>query len=277
MSEKTDLDRFAEHLRDVHAVAGQEAVLDARSARKSAALGRDAAKRRIAVRRRPTKWRACPSRATGSSSTAARRARLLRAIAEAAEVEPPAFGGVEGRGPDGSVIAISPFEPSDALYAFAVRRRGEETTFVHGYFYRTAGEMLERLSQKHGPAARATGRWRSSSRTRSGRPTARPSRRSPTRSSRALGAPGREAGLVAEALEFSVRLPWGESSEKAGMATSKRSPSVADHPVFADHQAARRRQRAAGRVAERLRRAGSSAARRRRRGRAPPAGGRRRR
>ena len=78
---------------------------------------------------------------------------LLRAIAAAADVEPPAFSGVEGRGPEDSVIAISPFEPSEALYAFAVRRPGEETTFVHGYFYRTASEFLDSLSQKHGPGS----------------------------------------------------------------------------------------------------------------------------
>ena len=76
---------------------------------------------------------------------------LLRAIAEAAAVDPPAFGGIEGRGPDGGVIAISPDEPSKALHAFAFRRQGEETTFVHGYFYRTAEELLEALGEKHGP------------------------------------------------------------------------------------------------------------------------------
>ena len=32
-------------------------------------------------------------------------------------------------------------------------RPGEETTFVHGYFYRTAGELLDSLSQRHGPGS----------------------------------------------------------------------------------------------------------------------------
>ena len=76
---------------------------------------------------------------------------LLRAIAEAGQVEPQDFGGVEGRGPDGSLIIISPFETSEALFAFAFKRRGEEPTFVDGYFYRSGRELMDRLSERHGP------------------------------------------------------------------------------------------------------------------------------
>lgn len=152
MSQKPDLDRFAEHLRDVTRSLDKKRFWTL-VREEMAALGRDAAKRRMAVRAAADEVARLSEPSDRIELNGCSASTLLRAIAEAAEVEPPAFGGVEGRGPDGSVIAISPFEPSDALYAFAVRRRGEETTFVHGYFYRTAGEMLERLSQKHGPGS----------------------------------------------------------------------------------------------------------------------------
>jgi len=75
---------------------------------------------------------------------------LLRALAEAAKVDPPAFEGVRGRGPDDRLIQISPFEPVDALFAFACKKRDEETVFVHGYFNFSARELQEWLALRHG-------------------------------------------------------------------------------------------------------------------------------
>jgi len=75
---------------------------------------------------------------------------LLRALAEAANVDPLAFEGVRGRGPDDSLIQISPFEPVDALYAFACKKRDEETVFVHGYFNFSARELQEWLALRLG-------------------------------------------------------------------------------------------------------------------------------
>ena len=78
---------------------------------------------------------------------------LLRALAEAAKVDPPAFEGVRGRGPDDSLVHISPFEPVDALFAFACRKRDEETVFVHGYFNFSARELQEWLALRLGREA----------------------------------------------------------------------------------------------------------------------------
>jgi hypothetical protein len=78
---------------------------------------------------------------------------LLRAIAEAGDVAPPTFEGIQGRGLDGSLIAISPFEPSEALFAFAYKKDGQGTTFVHGYFYRNAQQLLQSLTLRHAPAS----------------------------------------------------------------------------------------------------------------------------
>jgi hypothetical protein len=78
---------------------------------------------------------------------------LLRAIAEAGEVSPPAFEGIQGRGGDGSLITISPFESSDALFAIAYKKAGEGTTFVHSYFYRNAQQLLHSLTSKHAAAS----------------------------------------------------------------------------------------------------------------------------
>jgi hypothetical protein len=78
---------------------------------------------------------------------------LLRAIAEAGNIAPPALEGTEGRGLDDSLIAISPFEPSEALFAIAYKKAGQETTFVHGYFYRSARQLLESLASRHAPAS----------------------------------------------------------------------------------------------------------------------------
>ena len=75
---------------------------------------------------------------------------LLRAIAEAGNVDPPAFEGLRGRGPDDGLIQISPFVPADALFAFAWKRKDEEATFVHGYFNFTAGQLMEWLGLRHG-------------------------------------------------------------------------------------------------------------------------------
>jgi hypothetical protein len=78
---------------------------------------------------------------------------LLRAIAEAGGVVPPTFEGIQGRGLDGSLIAISPFEPSEALFAIGYKNDGQETTFVHGYFYRNAQQLLQSLILRHAPSS----------------------------------------------------------------------------------------------------------------------------
>ena len=75
---------------------------------------------------------------------------LLRAIAEAGNVDPPAFEGLKGRGPDDGLIQISPFVPSDALFAFAWKRKDEDVAFVHGYFNFSAGELMDWLGLRHG-------------------------------------------------------------------------------------------------------------------------------
>lgn len=150
MSEKTEIDRFAEELRSVTRSLDKKRFWSL-VRQEIAALGADAARRQMAMRTAADEVARLSEPSARIELNGHAASSLLRAIAEAAHVEPPDFGGVEGRGPDESVIAISPFEPSEALYAFAFRRRGEKTTFVDGYFYRTAGELLERLSQKHGP------------------------------------------------------------------------------------------------------------------------------
>ncbi len=152
MSEKTEIDQFAENLRDVTRSLDKKRFWSL-VREEIAALGADRAKRQMAMRAAANEVARLSEPSARIELNGHSASSLLRAIAEAAEVEPPAFGGVEGRGPDDSVIAISPFEPSEALYAFAVRRRGEEPTFVHGYFYRSAKELLECLSQKHGPGS----------------------------------------------------------------------------------------------------------------------------
>jgi hypothetical protein len=78
---------------------------------------------------------------------------LLRAIAEAGDVAPPTFEGIQGRGLDGSLIAISPFEPREMLFAIAYQKDGQGTTFVHGYFYRNAQQLLRSLTLRHAPAS----------------------------------------------------------------------------------------------------------------------------
>ena len=78
---------------------------------------------------------------------------LLRAIAEAGDVAPPTFEGIQGRGLDGSLIAISPFEPSEMLFAIAYKKDGQGTTFVHGYFYRNAQQLLQSLTLRYAPAS----------------------------------------------------------------------------------------------------------------------------
>jgi len=152
MSGEVETDRFAERLRDV------TRSLDKK--RFWSLVREELAALSVHSGQRQTIMRAAANEVARLSEPSARielnghsASSLLRAIAAAAEVDPPAFAGVEGRGPDDSVIAISPFEPSEALYAFAFKRRGEEMTFVDGYFYRTAKELLERLSQKHGPGS----------------------------------------------------------------------------------------------------------------------------
>ncbi len=75
---------------------------------------------------------------------------LLRALAEAGAVDPPVFEGVRGKGRDGSLVHISPFEPADALFAFAWKEKDGATTFVHGYFYFAGPELLEWVGLRRG-------------------------------------------------------------------------------------------------------------------------------
>ena len=75
---------------------------------------------------------------------------LLRAIAEVGNVPPHAFEGIKGKGPEDSLIHISPFDPREALFAFAWKRGEEDATFVHGYFDRSAHELLEWTQWRHG-------------------------------------------------------------------------------------------------------------------------------
>ena len=147
MSGKTQIEQFAEDLRDVTRSLGKKRYWSLVRAEMAGIAG-DAASRQLALR-------AAASEVARLSEPSARielnghsASSLLRAIAEAAEVAPPAFEGVEGRSPDGAVVAISPFRVEDGLYAFAVRRRGQEATFVDGYFNRTAEDFLAGLEQR---------------------------------------------------------------------------------------------------------------------------------
>ena len=183
MSDRTEVDRFAGELRDVRApskkmlVSGYDEI---------AALGADAARGPMAMRTAADEVARLSRRALASSSTGHAASSLLRAIAEAAPVEPPDFGGVEGRGPDESVIAISQVRAvGSALFLRLEPRRGQKTTFVDGYFYRTEPGLLERLSRNAPrpgqPALPADGEIRRGPRS-AGR-TTRACPRSPTPSS----------------------------------------------------------------------------------------------
>jgi hypothetical protein len=152
MSDRTEIDHFAKELRDVTRSLDKKRFWSL-VREEIAALRGDPARRQMAMRTAADEVARLSEPSAHIELNGHSASSLLRAIAAAADVAPPDFGGVEGRGPDDSVIAISPFEPSEALYAFAFTRRGEKTTFVDGYFYRTAGELLERLGQKHGPGS----------------------------------------------------------------------------------------------------------------------------
>ena len=78
---------------------------------------------------------------------------LLRAMAETGDILPTDFEGIIGRGPDQSLIVIWPFEPSEALLAIGYKKADEKTTFVHGYFYRSADRLLGSLASRHGAAS----------------------------------------------------------------------------------------------------------------------------
>ncbi len=150
MSEEAEVDRFVERLRDVTRSLDKKRFWSL-VREELAALNVNARLRAMRAAAEEVARLSEPSARIELNGHSA--SSLLRAIAEAAEVDPPALGGVAGRGPDDSVIAISPFEPTQALYAFAFKRRGEQPTFVDGYFYRTAGDLLARLGEKHGPGS----------------------------------------------------------------------------------------------------------------------------
>jgi hypothetical protein len=152
MSGNVEIDHFAKELRDVTRSLDKKRFWSL-VREELAALGGDAGRRQKIMLTAANEVARLSEPSAQIEFNGHSASSLLRAIAEGARIEPPAFGGVEGRGPNDSVIAISPFEPSEALYAFAVRRPGEATTFVHGYFYRTGSEFLSSLSQRHGPGS----------------------------------------------------------------------------------------------------------------------------
>jgi hypothetical protein len=75
---------------------------------------------------------------------------LLRALAEAGNVDPSAFDGVRGRGQDDSVVHIFPFDPAYGLFAFARKKKDEAATFVYGYLNFTGHRFVEFLGLRHG-------------------------------------------------------------------------------------------------------------------------------
>jgi hypothetical protein len=147
MSNKTEVEQFADGLRDVTRSLGKKRYWSLVRA-EIAALAGNEARRQLALRAAATEVQRLSEPSARIELNGHSASSLLRDIAEAAEVEPPAFAGVEGRGPDDSVVSISPYLPEDALYAFAVRRPGQEAMFVDGYFYRTASGFLAELSQR---------------------------------------------------------------------------------------------------------------------------------
>ena len=154
MSDNTEINAFSANLRGVTRSLDKKRFWTL-VREELAALGPDGARRKMAIRAAADEAARLVEPSAQIELNGHAASTLLRAIAAAAQVDPPAFGGLEGRGPDDSVIAISPYEPTDALYAFAVRRKGEATTFVDGYFYRSASELLAHLGQKHAPGSAA--------------------------------------------------------------------------------------------------------------------------
>ena len=150
MLAQTELDRFNDALRGVTQSLAKKRFWSLLR-EQVAAHRRDAAGMQSALRAAANEVARLSEPSTHIEMNARSASSLLRAIAEAGQVEPQDFGGVEGRGRDGSLIIISPFETSEALFAFAFKRRGEEPTFVDGHFYRTGQELMDRLSERHGP------------------------------------------------------------------------------------------------------------------------------
>ena len=150
MLAKTELDRFNDDLRGVTQSLAKKRFWSLLR-EQVAAHPRDAAGLQSALRAAANEVARLSEPSARIELNGQSASSLLRAIAEAGQVEPQAFGGVEGRGPDGSLVIVSPFETSEALFAFAFKRRGEEPTFVDGYFYRTGPELMDRLSETHGP------------------------------------------------------------------------------------------------------------------------------
>ncbi len=147
MSKRTEIELFAEGLRDVTRSLGKKRYWSLVRAELAAIAGNEA-RRLIALRVAASEVQRLAQPSARIELNGHSASSLLRAIAEAAEVAPPAFAGVEGRGPDDSIVSISPYLPEAALYAFAVRRPGQEAMFVDGYFYRTANGFLAQLGQR---------------------------------------------------------------------------------------------------------------------------------
>ena len=151
MPVEAELDRFTASLQEVTRSLAKRHFwgLLRESITKTSDLSRKAALIRVAVNEVARLVEPSPRIDLNGHSASS----LLRAIAEAGDVAPPTFEGIQGRGLDGSLIAISPFEPSEALFAIAYKKDGQETTFVHGYFYRNAQQLLHSLTSKHAAAS----------------------------------------------------------------------------------------------------------------------------
>jgi hypothetical protein len=151
LSVEAELDRFIASLQEVTRSLARRHFwgLLRESITKTSDLSRKAALIRVAVNEVARLVEPSPRIDLNGHSASS----LLRAIAEAGTVAPPNFEGIQGRGLDGSLIAISPFEPGQALFAIAYKKDGQGTTFVHGYSYRNAQQLLQSLTLRHSPAS----------------------------------------------------------------------------------------------------------------------------
>ena len=147
MPNGTQAKEFAQRLRDVTRSLGKKRYWSLVRAEIAALSGNDA-RRQLALRMAAAEVQRLSEPSARIELNGHSASSLLRAIAEAAELHPSAFAGVEGRGQGGGIVSISPYLPGDALYAFAVKRPGREPMFVDGYFYRTANGFLAEFSHR---------------------------------------------------------------------------------------------------------------------------------
>ena len=149
MTAKLELERFAASLRDVSlSLAKRRFWTLMRDS--MAADAADSAKRLAVVRAAADEVARLAEPSARIDINGHSASSLLRAIAETGNVAPPAFEGVKGKGPGDSLIAVSPFDPHDALFAFAWKKGDQDPVFVHGYFDRSARELLGWSGRRHG-------------------------------------------------------------------------------------------------------------------------------